>query len=126
MTRVLIAEDEFLVAVLLEEDVRAAGYSVVGPFTRFEEALAAARGGAFDLALLDINMSGHMAYPIADEFLAREVPFIFLSGYGANDLPERFRQCPRIAKPYDATVLLREIERLIGPAQAKVLRSDNA
>jgi CheY-like chemotaxis protein len=113
--RILIAEDEFLVAVLLEQDVTEAGYRVIGPFTRFPEALDAVRRGGFDLALLDINMNGQMAYPLADELLTRGVPFIFLSGYGAQDLPERFRDCPRISKPYDASTLLREIARLIAP-----------
>jgi two-component system, response regulator PdtaR len=110
--RILIAEDEFLVAILLEQDVTEAGYRVVGPFTRFPEALDAVRRGGFDLALLDINMNGQMAYPLADELLTRGVPFIFLSGYGAQDLPERFRGCSRIAKPYDASTLLREVARL--------------
>jgi CheY-like chemotaxis protein len=114
--RILIAEDEFLVAVLLEQDVTEAGYGVVGPFTGLPEALNAARDGGFDLALLDINMNGHMAYPLADELLARDVPFIFLSGYAAQDLPERFRACPRVAKPYDVAVLLREIVRLMDRA----------
>lgn len=112
--RILIAEDEFLVSLLLEQDVTDAGYGVVGPFTRFADALDAVHGGDFDLALLDINMNGHMAYPLADELLARELPFIFLSGYGAQDLPERFRDCPRITKPYDTSTLLREIARLVG------------
>lgn len=112
--RILIAEDEFLVAILLEQDVTEAGYRAVGPFTRFGDALAAIGQGNFDLALLDINMNGHMAYPLAEELLRSGRPFIFLSGYGAQDMPERFRGCPRITKPYDASTLLREIARLIG------------
>jgi DNA-binding NtrC family response regulator len=114
--RILIAEDEFLVSLLLEQDVTSAGYCVAGPFNNFTEALDAVRRGGFDLALLDINMHGHMAYPLADELLARGVPFIFMSGYGAHDLPERFRTCPRISKPYEAKSLLNEVERLIGPS----------
>jgi CheY-like chemotaxis protein len=117
-TRILIAEDEFLVSLLLEQDVSEAGYGVVGPFSRFPDALEGVRQGGFDLALLDINMNGHMAYPLADELVTRGLPFIFLSGYGAQDLPERFRGCARIAKPYEACTLLREIGRLIGQKRA--------
>lgn len=112
--RILIAEDEFLVSVLLEQDMTEAGYRVIGPYTRFSEAMNGVRQGGFELALLDINMNGHMAYPLADALLAQGVPFIFLSGYGAQDMPERFRACPRISKPYNLSVLLREIARLIG------------
>lgn len=117
--RILIAEDEFLVSLLLEQDVNEAGYDVVGPFNRFSDALEGVRRGGFDLALLDINMNGHMAYPLADELLARGLPFIFLSGYGAQDLPERFRNCARITKPHDTATLRREIAHLLGQRNAE-------
>jgi len=63
--------------------------------------------------LLDINMGGSMAWPIADELVSRNVPFIFLSGYAAETLPERYRNIPRVGKPYDPILLQREIRRLI-------------
>ena len=108
-----MAEDEFLVALLLEQDLQSAGYEVAGPFTRLPEAVAAAERDSFDVALLDMNMNGEMAYPVADCFLARGTPFLLLSGYGTADLPERLRGVPRISKPYDSATLIREIERLL-------------
>jgi CheY-like chemotaxis protein len=90
--RILIAEDEFLVGIQLEEELRSAGCSIVGPFSTLEKATLAARREGFNLALLDINLNGERVYPLADELSARGVPFIFLSGYLSTALPERFRR----------------------------------
>ena len=107
--RVLIAEDEFLVSIQLEEDLRSAGCSIVGPFRTVEKATRASRSERFDLAILDINLNGDRVYPLADELSARGVPFIFLSGYLSADLPERFRAWAHITKPHDPAALLKEI-----------------
>ena len=96
--RILIAEDEFLVGVQLEEDLRSAGWSIVGPFSTLETATLAARRERFDLALLDINLNGIPVYPLADELHARGTPFIFVSGYLSAALPERFRGALQIIK----------------------------
>jgi len=110
--RVLIAEDEFLVGVQLEEDLRSVGCAILGPFNTLERATQAARRERFDLAILDINLNGHLVYPLADELAARGVPFIFLSGYARRDLPERFRRAPQLTKPHDPVALSREIQRV--------------
>ena len=114
---ILVVEDEFLLACMIEEDLRAGGCTVVGPFGDLASASEAAGREAFDLALLDINLNGEMAYPLADDLQARGIPFLFLSGYGTSNLPERFRTSPQIAKPYDPAVLLREIERSVRKAR---------
>jgi DNA-binding response OmpR family regulator len=111
--RIFLAEDEFLVGLVLEEDLRAAGFSIVGPFTTFAAALAASRSEEFDLAVLDINMAGEMIFPLADELQQRGIPYIFLSGYASMDLPERFRSLPRFAKPHDPVMLVRQVEQLL-------------
>ncbi len=110
-SRILAVEDEFLLSVVLAEDLRAAGYEVVGPFGNLPDALAAARRESFDLAVLDINIRGTMVYPLADELLRRGVPFIFLTGYGRADVPPRFATIPRVPKPYEARALLQAVER---------------
>jgi DNA-binding response OmpR family regulator len=112
--RILIVEDEFFPAVLLEEDLRAAGWTTVGPYATLAQAMSAAETEKFDLAVLDINLKGEMVYPLADELAARGIPFIFLSGYAGRDLPERFRGLPKLSKPYNATLLRKEIERVAG------------
>ena len=114
--RVLIAEDEFLVGVQLEEDLRSAGCSIVGPFSTLEAATRASRRERFDLAILDINLNGDKVYPLADELSSRGVPFIFLSGYVSAALPERFRESPQIAKPHDPAALIKEIRAAVPKA----------
>ena len=114
--RVLVAEDEFLLSIQLEDDLRTAGCSIVGPFSTLEKATLAARRERFDLAVLDINLNGDRVYPLADELWARGVPFIFLSGYLPADLPERFRKSPQIAKPHDPAALIKAIRAAVPAA----------
>jgi DNA-binding response OmpR family regulator len=110
---ILLVEDEFFLAWTLEEDLRDNGFHVIGPCTSLAQALQAIDRVRFDLAILDVNLNGEMVYPLADELLARRVPFLFLTGYGGVSLPERFRVLPRVAKPYETSVLLREIRRVL-------------
>jgi CheY-like chemotaxis protein len=110
--RVLIVEDEFLLSLVLEEDLVSAGCVVIGPFNTLPAALDASRREDFDLALLDVNLNGQMVYPLAEELISRGIRFILLTGYVGNDLPERLRPWPRLPKPYDPAALLREIARL--------------
>jgi DNA-binding response OmpR family regulator len=111
--RILVSEDEFLVYLVLEDELRAEGYDVVGPFNSLQATREALAQEHVDLVLLDINMGGSMAWPVADELISRNIPFIFLSGYAADTLPERFRSLPRVAKPYDPKLLQGEIRRLL-------------
>ncbi|HEY3778658.1 MAG TPA: response regulator [Rhizomicrobium sp.] len=111
--RILVAEDEFLVYLALDEELREAGYAVVGPFASLAETQEAVAREAVDLALLDINMGGEMAWPAADALMARNIPVIFLSGYGPGVLPERYQALPRLAKPFDPRLLLNEIRRAL-------------
>jgi CheY-like chemotaxis protein len=96
-----------LVGTQLDEDLRAAGCSTLGPYSTLE---TATQGASISLAVLDINLNGHPVYPVADELSARGIPFIFLSGYIAPNLPERFRGSPQIAKPHDPAALLKEVQ----------------
>jgi DNA-binding response OmpR family regulator len=111
--RVLIAEDEFLVGLQLEEDLRSAGCSIVGPFSTLEAAMQASRRERFDLAVIDINLNGDRVYPLADELSARAVPFIFLSGYLPANLPQRYRSRPHVTKPHDPAALIKEIRAAV-------------
>ena len=112
-SRVLIVEDEAMLAFVLEQDLISAGYEPVGPFRNLATALHAASEGAFDVALLDINLNGERSYPVAEKLVARAIPFMFLSGYGGESIPEAFRDYPRLAKPYDTQELLRRLRQLV-------------
>ncbi|MDK1387855.1 hypothetical protein ILFOPFJJ_05340 [Ensifer psoraleae] len=111
--RVFVVEDEFLVALQIEDDLIAAGYVVVGPFTTLQGSIDASREQNFEIATLDLNLRGEFVYPLVDELLARGVPVLLLTGYTASDLPERFRALPRLAKPFNGPELIRQVENLL-------------
>ena len=111
--RILVAEDEFLVYLALEEELRGNGFAVAGPYSSLFAAQEALAREKFDLALLDINMGGEMIWPVADELISRKIPFLFLTGYSAESLPDRFRETPRLCKPCDPAALLKEIRSLL-------------
>ncbi len=109
--RILLVEDELLLAMGVQDDLTSAGATVLGPFTRLAEALSAARDNRFDIAVLDINLNGEMIYPLADELAERGIAAILLTGYNASNLPERFRARPRIDKPHDKAELIKIIRQ---------------
>jgi CheY-like chemotaxis protein len=80
--RVLVVEDEFLVATLIEDMLTFAGCVVSGPVPRLAEALDAVHGGTFDAAVLDVNLAGDRIDPVADVLSRRNVPFVFVTGHG--------------------------------------------
>jgi DNA-binding response OmpR family regulator len=110
---ILVVEDEFLVSLALEDDLRTLGASLVGPFNDLISGLSAVQTERFDLAVLDVNLGGTMVYPLAEDLLQRGVPFLFLSGYSAADMPPRFAKVPRIAKPADPGRLVATIRALL-------------
>ncbi|MFO1081532.1 MAG: HWE histidine kinase domain-containing protein [Reyranellaceae bacterium] len=112
--RILVVEDELLVSMLIEEILAGFGAEVVGPHVRLADGLAAARGEGFDGALLDINLAGESADPIADLLLARGVPFVFITGYQRESLDRRYANVPVLQKPIDAAALESVLLALLG------------
>jgi PAS domain S-box-containing protein len=105
--RVLVVEDEALVAMVVTDALTELGYQVVGPFSRPPDALAAIKSGPVDAAVLDINLAGTLVYPIAEELAARGVPFIFVTGYGVESVDKRFAHVPVLPKPIERETLQR-------------------
>lgn len=101
--RVLVAEDEFLVSMLLEEMLIDLGCEVVGPFATLDGALEGARTGEFDVAVVDLNLAGQKADPIIAELKARSVPVAIASG-GFEPVPGQ-QPTVRLDKPYSAAQL---------------------
>ena len=99
--RVLVIEDEALVAMLIEDMIHDSGDEMVGSACRLSDALVLAQETQADVALLDINLGGALAYPVADVLRERGVPIVFTSGYGSAGLIERFQDCPILDKPFD-------------------------
>ena len=104
--RVLVVEDVFSMALVMENTLTALGCKVVGPVARLDEARALAATEPLDGALLDVNLNGEAVYPVVDELLARGVPLIFVTGYSSGALPESYRKLPRVVKPFDMRVLV--------------------
>ncbi|MFN3275375.1 MAG: response regulator [Paracoccus sp. (in: a-proteobacteria)] len=110
--RVLIVEDEALLALHLEDMLSELGHEVVGQAGRFDAAMQLARDGDFDFAILDVNVSGTKSFPIADILHERGIPFAFATGYGADGLSEKYRAFPILQKPYAQHDLERTIEQV--------------
>jgi CheY-like chemotaxis protein len=100
--RVLVAEDEFVIALEIEDTLRRAGYEVVGPAATAGEAARLAAAGPLDAAVLDLGLRDGTAIPAADVLAARGVPFVFLSGYGRESLPGHLRGRTVLDKPCTA------------------------
>ncbi len=111
--RILVVEDEAIVAMLLEDMLVELGYEVVGPVTRLDRALDLARGAPIDAAVLDVNINGNDTYAVADVLCARAIPFVFATGYGTKELAERFRDTPITQKPFHRD----DLERALGVAR---------
>ena len=96
--RIMIVEDEALVAMALRESLDEMGFSVLGPFNRISEAMVALRNNHIDAAVLDVNLGGELIYPLADVLAAEHVPFVFITGYGAEEIEPRYAKRPDPAK----------------------------
>ena len=122
--RILVVEDEFLVAMLIEDALTDAGCIVVGPFSRVPEARVAAEQHAVDFALLDVNVAGEKVFPVAEALEARGIPFLFLTGYGAVALPKDRPDWEACAKPFDPGNLIARLEQrsCIGAAMTPASR----
>lgn len=98
--RILVVEDEMIVAMLIEDILSDAGATVVGPAARVSRALDLLGGGGVDAALLDVNLAGEMTTPVAEELRRLGIPFAFATGYGAAGVPEGFAGQPLLQKPF--------------------------
>ena len=110
--RILIVEDNFVMALDLSLMVEDLGGAVVGPVGRLDEGMSLARSNELDGAILDVNLDGSNTFPLADGLLAANVPVIFATGYDMKMLPDRFAQTPKLGKPFNA----RSVEKAIREA----------
>ena len=101
----MIVEDEPLVAMAMSDLMTEFGLTVVGPFGKVGEAIVALNGNSIDAALLDINLSGELVYPLADALIAGNVPFVFVTGYGAESIDRRYADVHVLQKPVKRDML---------------------
>jgi DNA-binding response OmpR family regulator len=110
--RVLIVEDEPLVAENLRADLLDAGFEVAGVAARLENALRLIEDIGFDVAILDANLAGTSAAPAAAALSARGLPFMVLTGYAREQLQREFSDAVYIQKPYRIRKLIDELNSL--------------
>lgn len=107
--RILIVEDEPLVAMLIEEMLLDLGCEVIGPASNVADGLALIGDRNPDGALLDVNLDGEEVYPVADALLAAGTPFTFVTGYGRHGLACAYRDMPTMQKPLRFATFARDI-----------------
>ena len=113
-SRILVIEDEALVALQLQADLESVGHTVIGPARSLQAGLSLVKDSAIDLALVDVSLGRDTSAPIADALIARKVPFAFVTGYSDTAvLPEHLRKMPRLSKPYVLADVRRIIARLL-------------
>jgi CheY-like chemotaxis protein len=110
--RILVVEDEYLIRMLLEDMLTDIGYTIAAAVGTIAEASKVAASEKFDLAILDVNVDGTEIYPVADILMERQVPFVFVTGYGERSLPEPYRNRPTLQKPFQADDLKKKLAAL--------------
>lgn len=116
--RVLLVEDEAIIAMTAEDMLEELGCRLAATAYSLEDALAAATGEDFDVAVLDINLNGERSLPLARELKLLGKPFIFTTGYGIDGPGPDFADIPLVAKPYRTDDLGRAIRLALGAASS--------
>lgn len=113
--RILIVEDDFLVATGLARHMTRLGFEVLGPFARIEDAYLAREDA--DLAILDFNLGDHSSIDLAHALVERNTPILFVTGYSKlRDLPDALADVPTIQKPFHHGRLERLVNQLLDSA----------
>ncbi len=112
--RVLIVEDEMLVAMNIEDMLLDLGHEVAGLAGRLDAAMSLAGEAEFDLAMLDVNLAGETSFPVAALLAERGIPFLFATGYGIRGVAEEYRDRPVLQKPFRARDLETALRESLG------------
>ena len=112
--RILIVEDEPIVALALQDMLADLGYDVVGPAFRLAGALTLAQTEPIDAAILDVNMGEGDSFGVAAQLRARGIPYLFATGYGRQGLSPEHEQSAVVQKPYRETQIAAALQELLG------------
>jgi CheY-like chemotaxis protein len=118
--RILVVEDEAVVALWLTDVLVSAGACVVGSVASVREALALVEDGTLDCAVLDYRLPDGTTAPVADLLAARGVPFVFATAYYAVEIDPKYSDRPRVEKAFVAEDLLRAIVSVLQPAARRL------
>jgi DNA-binding response OmpR family regulator len=118
--RILVVEDELLLAQAIEAALQEAGARVIGPAASLSEAERLQAGAEADAAVLDVNLAGRLVWPVANALRQRRIPLLLVTGYDGVVLPEAWRGVRRLTKPLQKAALLAALgELLAGAAGAR-------
>lgn len=116
--RVLIVEDEFLIADDLARELRRAGAEPVGPVGTVDQAGELVRARQVDAAIVDVNLRGEMASELIHRLAATELPCLIVSGYGQDVLPECVSGVPRLEKPVSPAFVVQALAKQLAHAHS--------
>lgn len=111
--RIMVVEDDFLIAALLMDELKDAGADHVEPMSTAHRAHDAIENEAFTAAILDINLGIGADFTVAANLLEKNIPFVFLSGYSREVIPLEFQMIPLIAKPYSSDLIKTKLRPLL-------------
>jgi len=115
--RLLLVEDEAMVAMLLEDMLGDLGCDLVGPAGSVSEAMElACADPSIAAAILDVNVGGEPIYPVAEALRTRGVPFVFITGYGASEIDGRFTDALTVQKPFSMPMLCDTLAKALAPS----------
>ena len=116
--RVLIVEDEFLIALMLKEALTSAGFESAGVATKVEAALASVETCALDAAILDANLAGVSSAPVATALTVRSIPFLVVSGYATTQQNGAFAAGVHVQKPFQTEELIQALRSILPACDA--------
>ena len=111
--RILVIEDELLLALCVGEALEEQGCEVIGPATSVRQGLNLVETTAVNGAILDINLNGELVYPVAKALMDRNIPFLFTTGYNSLDVPSSFRSVPRLDKPVEPGLFIQVLKQIM-------------
>ncbi len=115
---VLIVEDEVMIRMMVADMLEELGYTIAGEAGDINEAIRLAQSIEFDIAILDVNVNGQVISPVAEVIQRQKRPFVFATGYGAQGLPEPFRNRPTLQKPFQMEMLAQVLATTLAAANA--------
>jgi two-component SAPR family response regulator len=110
--KILVVEDEPIIAMLLRSLLTQHGHEVVGPFSRIDRARDAVDAHPVDLALLDVQLGSDFVFPLALHLKDRGIAFIFLTGHDTLTVPAELKSAPSLHKPFQADALMKAVGRI--------------
>ena len=110
---ILLVEDEVMIRMMVADMLEELGYKIAGEAGDIDEGVRLVQATEFDIAILDVNVNGRVISPVAEAVQMRGLPFVFATGYGAQGVPEKFRDRPTLQKPFQIETLANTIEHVL-------------